>query len=312
MHGCRHRGRHYPGCPDPEACGGCLPRLAAQGLAVCTRCEELTREALRDLPRLWGEVERAAVLKARAPGGGSGGSPLPIDAAGAAWRDRVRGTLAEWLLVLHREFGVTLDRTNADVAWMVHRLAVQAGRVLAHPEHAAQLVADLVGWTDEIDFVDWRTGETLPGRRHEGLMREGRRLVFRAPAGLSIRHTGCSAERPGRIPIDATPGLLLRCSACGEADTLDGWRSAETVAVPDEPLTLHELDEWLRLVHAVPVTYRLLRSWADDGHLQPVATGVLPQGGGRPVRRFDALTSLAVAQQRLAAGRRPPKPRRSA
>ena len=50
---------------------------------------------------------------------------------------------------------------------MAAKVRYQTDRLLAHPEHADQLVADMLGWVEE------------DGTRHTGFAAEGRRLMFR-------------------------------------------------------------------------------------------------------------------------------------
>ena len=49
--GCTVRGRHVAD-PCDESCTGCLPARVADGLAVCTRCERIVRDGLRDVASL--------------------------------------------------------------------------------------------------------------------------------------------------------------------------------------------------------------------------------------------------------------------
>lgn len=311
VRGCVGRG-HLETCADPEHCDGCLPRPASTGLMVCDRCVDGVRKALRPtgrrahgqrvrdsdlgLPDLWDLVADSAILRSRGTGGrGGDGAPIPLDSAAAAWRDRVRTNLTGWCRILAEDFGSSLDDAVDTVPWMCQKIAFSADRLLAHPEHADQLAADLLGWTDD-DVPDGR-----PPVRHEGLAVEGRRLAFRSRgAAVTIR---CSCG--GRVPADTERDAIMRCGDCGEWGTLDWWRRREVGQDP-APMSFRDLSEWLLVTHGLTVPDRRLRDWADDGLIVPVSITVLPQGGGRGIRRFDPVAVATVAMDHTRR-RRPPR-----
>lgn len=282
---------HLDGCQD-AGCAGCRPRPAAVGLQVCARDETGAREALRALPGVWDDVVDAGVL--RAPTGGSGGQgrPIPLDVDGAAWRLRVRVCLIGWLRVLEEEFGLCLDDAVDDVSWMVHRVAVQAGRLLAS-EHADQLCADLLGWVEE------------DGPAHQGLLSEGRRLAFRSRGSRQRIRCMCGGwvsietDTDGRIDTEA----VLACRLCREFGVI-GWWQTRVVGDQPRPMTLRELPDWLALVHGLQVTSQRLRTWADEGALRALSGPVPAQeerrGPGRPPRRYDPVEVAAVVLEMTA------------
>jgi hypothetical protein len=188
--------------------------------------------------------------------------------------------------------GGRMTDDHAEIAWMVDILSRHAGRLLAS-EHADQLCADLLGWTD----TDVPDGEQP--RRHEGLAQEGRRLAFRS-RGTSVRiRCTCGHRIPvevdseGRVDQDA----VMRCGGCGEYGVLEWWRRRE--AATADPLPLSALPEWLLTVHALTVNARRLRDWADEGVITPITTDGVPQGGARPRRLFDPVAVATVAALRL-------------
>lgn len=330
--GCTIRGQHRDGCPI-DRCHGCLPALAAPGLRLCWPDIEGVRVALgvrgatnpraddASLTDLWAAVEDASVLPARAPGGRGGNDPAsPVDDTAVAWRTAVRATLVTWCRILEEELGVPLGDARDDVAWMVRHVGWSADRLLAHPEHADQLAADLLGWTETAEPGQEATGDALgapdagpdptghphesePTRRHSGLIRDGRRIAYRSRgAAIRIRCT-CGHRIPvptdsdGRIDTDT----ILRCAGCGEHGVLEWWRRRE--AASPEPLALRDLPDWLLTVHGIAITGVRLRRWADEGVITPIERAASTTGG-RPRRLFDPVIVAAIATERLAGSAR--------
>ncbi len=295
--GCTTRA-HLPQCVN-DHCRGCKPAPAAPGLLVCADDVQAVRVALRPvrqpgpdeagkripadslgIPDLWDAVTDAGVMRARAAGGGGGGRPIPLDADAAAWRTRVRPFLVSWRRTLEEAFGVSLDGAEDAVPWMCRRIAWHADRLLAHLEHADQLVADLDGWSEP------------EGPRHEGLLAEGRRLAFRGRGhAVRIRCT-CGTWVPVELEEDGRvdTGALLTCRGCGEYGTLDWWRKRE--APNPDPLPLRLLPEWLLTVHGLSVPLRRLRDLADRGTITTVERQ--SEGVGRPSRGYDPVAVAAV------------------
>lgn len=290
--------RHRPQCTD-DTCRGCQPQPTAPGLLVCADDVQVVRVALRPtrhpspdergkrvpadslgIPDLWDAVSDAGVMRARAAGGSGGGRPIPLDADAAAWRTRVRTFLVAWCRTLEDDFGVSLDGAEDAVPWMCRRIAWHADRLLAHPDHADQLVADLDGWAED------------DGPRHEGLLAEGRRLAFRA-RGHAVRiRCGCGTWVPVELEEDGRvdTGAIITCRGCGEYGTLDWWRRRE--APSPDPLPLRLLPDWLLTVHGLSVPLRRLRDLADRGEITTVERK--GDGPGRPSRRYDPVAVAAV------------------
>ena len=175
---------------------------------------------------------------------------------------------------------------SAEIAWMVDVLSRHAGRLLAS-EHADQLCADLLGWTED------------DGTRHEGLKREGERLAFRSPSRSVRLLCACGVRVP--VPTDSEgrvdPDEVFACPGCGEAGVLGWWQ--RTLVGDPVPMPLSALPDWLAAVHALVVTARRLRDWADDGVIEPVER-VPSQRGGLARRLFDPVAVAVVAAERLA------------
>lgn len=71
--GCRIRNRHLGDC-DSEACGGCLPRVATEGL-VCDACTGRTADRLTLIAELAPDARLVAAGLIRRGGNGSSGKP---------------------------------------------------------------------------------------------------------------------------------------------------------------------------------------------------------------------------------------------
>lgn len=285
--GCQQRDRHRDDCPDTDACPGCLPRPALDGLRVCGACVDRTSDSLRALPALWADVEHAGVLKGASASKGGDGNPLPIDVDAAGWRTRVRACLVGWCLVLEEDFGISLDDAQDTITWMSAKVRTQAMRILAHPEHADQLVADLCGWTEE------------DGTRHQGLLSEGRRIEGKGVSQSVRLLCNCGERVPVITDEDGKPDeeAILTCRGCGSWGLLSWWR--KQVLTGDLPaMTISTLVQWLAQ-QGHRTTEKALRVKADRGVITPVGKQV--DGAGRPSRTFDpvvVLKTVIPAQRR--------------
>ncbi len=267
------RGRHIDGCVE-EPCAGCLPALAADGLRVCLGHEAKVREALRELPSVWADVEASMALRGKRYGTiGRTSMPLPIDDITTGWRDRSRACLVTWVKVLEEDFDASLDGCQDTVQWMADKVGIYAGRLLAS-EHADQLCSDLLGSTDE------------DGKRHGDLWGEGRRLAFRGSSGTPQR-IKCSCGT--WVTVNLVD--VMTCRGCQEWGDINWWRQREVGEDP-APMTLRDLSLWLALHHGRNVPERTLRGMADRGAIVPVQRQ--GEGVGRPSRRFDPVTVAAV------------------
>lgn len=249
--GCVRRDRHLPDCPGD--CTGCEPRMAAVGLRVCERDRENVWDALRGLETLWVDVEASGVLKG-AHGGtrGRSGHPLPIDPDATDWRGRVKACLIGWCKVLEEDWQVSLDDAQDTVGWLAGKVRYHADRILAHPEHADQLVADLCGWDED-------------GRRHEGLIAEGRRLMGRGGAKPLTILCDCG----DRVRVETDPDADMTCRTCGETGVWAWWRrrlAPETEA----HMTGAQVVAWLRTSHRITIEEATLRQWVSRGKLVPL------------------------------------------
>lgn len=128
---CRIRGRHLPACTDPD-CGGCLPRVADEGL-ICDADMARAERQLAELTRLAPDARLVAQgLVRRGTGGGSGKPasrpPLNVDAVDAL--DAVTNALTTLAREIADVRGLTF---GSDGAGSRLRASVAAQQPSAHP-----------------------------------------------------------------------------------------------------------------------------------------------------------------------------------
>lgn len=105
---CRIPGRHRDDCGD-EACRGCVPGRAHDGLMLCWHCtERIGRDAV-EAARLWYEIGLALTAA------GANGTPvrnphpgLVISARAVEVRAEIRHNLASWCRLVAEERGIAL------------------------------------------------------------------------------------------------------------------------------------------------------------------------------------------------------------
>lgn len=158
--------------------------------------------------------------------------------------------------------------TDADIqAGLGEHVARQLGRLLADPDEAGE-------FADEMLF----------------LLGEARRLAY--PGGRMTIACSCGA----RVAVD--PDRLMVCPGCDTDGDLAWWQAQATAEQDARPLRLRELPDWL-LLRGVVVTYEQIRSWADDGHLQPALVEGPTEDAPTAARRYDGPTAYLIADHRL-------------
>lgn len=106
---CRLRGRHLPACQD-ESCGGCLPRVADEGL-TCDVCLGRTRDRLAAIAQLAPDARLVAMGQVKRGSGGASGKPgsqSPGDDGAMDALAEVQNTLATWVRHICEERGLDL------------------------------------------------------------------------------------------------------------------------------------------------------------------------------------------------------------
>lgn len=138
--------------------------------------------------------------------------------------------------------------------------------LLAHPEHASQLVHDVTA-------MHHVATTAIPSR------------------GPNVRVV-CTCGT--RVAIDTAPGTVTACPGCGWRGTSLDWRNRETPTTPG-PLTLRDLPDWLLANHRLDVTHKQLRNWHDRRVITQHNYVMIPA-------RYDAEAVAIIAHHRL--GRR--------
>lgn len=126
---CTARGQHAPDCAND--CAGCLPRLAADGVIVCTwHLDKLAADPLQ-LAELYDEVglRLAGSSGTGEKTSGTRNPGLSLDGRAVEMRDLIKGTLRSWSAMIAEERGIEPPANT------VHALAACVSR------HAAWLGA---------------------------------------------------------------------------------------------------------------------------------------------------------------------------
>jgi len=92
-----------------------------------------------------------------------------------------------------------------------------------------------------------------------------------------------------RVPVD--PDAEVITCRCGCWGVLDWWIEQVAPPLPEEPMTLAEIPDWLR-TRGYEVAHKQLRNWADRGQL-PHRT----DRGAKDARLYDAKTVLEAAER---------------
>jgi hypothetical protein len=243
-------GKHLDGCTDTR-CPGCSTAGAERGSRVCTWHDKQDRDCLAALPSVWADL--GDPRGATGGGDGSSGSEpdrAPISDARRIGRERIRTTLADICLTLHRPpFRITLPAGT--VRGMALHIRGHLPKLLNHPDTAAPVTRALVGgWVQDDDGHTWRSGVIAE-----------RALLERAGATVRLLCT-CGV----RIPLEPDRWGIITCRGCGEWGTVDWWRNREA---PDtvEPRKLSDLADWLLVHRGIVVTHKALLLMRDRGRI---------------------------------------------
>lgn len=181
---CRIIGQHA-GCTD-EACKGCLPRKAADGLRLCdVHTDAIGHDAIRA-----GDLHGALADVLTGGGGGgpkvSGGSvdkSLNLNERAVELRDDIRAKLVSWCLMISEERGIALpeDRpirlgayVNTHRAWLAaHPAAGDASAELRQLVNDARRVAypEVSGTTRDLGTCPVTEDGAVCGGKLRGVMR---------------------------------------------------------------------------------------------------------------------------------------------
>lgn len=249
------------GCTYPDDDN---PRPAAPCSEVCTRCEHQTRDGLRDLPGLWADLGDTRRGQRPRTGGRSADAPQPISGEAVAARSAIRACLVAWCLILEEDFRMQVPADT--VRAMARHVAVQAGRILAHPEHADQLVHDVTT-----------------------AVREARRLAYPV-SSLTVE---CTCGQ--RVRVDQDPDVVTTCRGCDEAGTSLWWQE-RLVPETTELMTARIGVDWLSREHRITVEEDAVRQWVRRGYLRPATRRRQPGAThGQPAALYAPIALLMAA-----------------
>jgi hypothetical protein len=353
--GCHQRDRHLSDCPcaDPQHehgehladqelgwadcpnCPGCLPRLAAPGLAVCPGCERAARDGLAELPDLWVDLaERPRLAGVSKAPTSEGETPDPMSDPRRQERSAIKAMLVSWCLTLAEDHRIGVPN-EAGIAAVTRRLAAwhsdQArqnrdaalllamptiGPLVRDPEGAAVLKLEEARHARAAQAArdDRETGRDILRAICEHITRHADRLLSGEHAEQLVSDLkGARSGARGLVFTSRGAAVRVRCT-CGEQVALDASSSVAvttcrtcgasgdrawwvTHTAPDalEPMPLPELHGWLT-GQGLHLTLRQVRRWADAGHLVAVNVEDVKRG---VARTYDAIVSLRVAEHLL-------------
>lgn len=262
---------------QPNLCPGHQDAVqAAPGLQACVWHRQHTADVLAVLPDVWatlGEPRWPSMVPTQ---GGSGETSQPISDARRQARTAISALLVSWVLILvdADRASIPNDLGDRQVTWCCQTITTHLDWLLAHPEHADQLLHDLE------DAGSWRA------------------MAEPDPPSLTIE---CACSRRVRVEADE----LMRCSGCGAWGTLEWWIEQVQGRPADSPVTLREAVDVLLARHGHDVPLPTLRTWArwrrdpDDPDVEPTPPRLLPVPWvavpGDLAARYDMLTIVAQA-----------------
>lgn len=212
---CRIPKRHLPDCTD-DACRGCLPALAADGMELCRyHCDRIGADAL-EAAKLDGDLALALTGQGE-PGvrGDHGGLSLNDQAAEA--RTMLRAILSGWCRLIAEERGIELPGFRRGGEWVITDSVEAMGRYVAH--HAQWLAAHPAAADASAELRD--------------LLRQCRAAAY--PSGTRVIDIGLcpvvdNDQMPcgGKLRAMIRPGESMLPSAVGcDQDEAHRWGASE-------------------------------------------------------------------------------------
>jgi hypothetical protein len=267
--------------PD-EFCPGCrTPRLAADGLLLCTWHTRRLADNAIQAGQLWADLDRLAGGTPAGEKVASSAEPgLTVNEAAITARDIIKGTLVRLAMVIHEERGWSLpaDRAAA-LATFIGRNSMWLAGHPAACEHDRDL-EDVAR-----DPLAWRLAYPARGDR---------RYIGTCP--VVVRDGPCGARLHWRRDENT-----VTCGGCGTSAPVDWWRDTmvgDTPAIVDAYAAARELSRlWNR-----PVEPRIVRqwSWRATGGLsvlrEPPPDPADPEKPGRVIRDRLGRTLLDLAE----------------
>lgn len=261
---CAMHGRHTFGCVDHDACRGCLPRLAVDGLRLCPVHVERISEDAVDAPILYDDLALVLVRRGKdgeKTSGSASGAPVPDEDVMEA-RAAIRSTLIQLTKVITWERGLTAPTVVRNRVEYVDTSPIALGAFIVR--HATWLAAH-------------RSAGRYADLLHEAVRGDARRIAY--PSGSDRMYVGdCPLLVRGLDGVERVCGTrlyqapdqpLIQCGGCDTDETVEQWQKwivGETSGVTDAyAVAAHLALRWMR-----PVDPALIRQWSHRGHIHPV------------------------------------------
>lgn len=261
---CAIRGRHIPDCPDIDACRGCQPRQASDGLHICSlHAERIVEDAL-EAPRLYADLGLVLVRRGQdgeRMSGSSAGAPVPDDEVMDA-RGAIRQVLMRLTNVIATERGVKPPTVVRSGQTYVDTRAEALGAMVS--THAEWLAAH-------------RRAGTYADLLHQVTRGKVRKLAYPSISDrlyigecpLVVRDIDGVEHVCGTRLYQLPDNPLISCMGCGTDETVEQWQKwivGDTGGVSDAyAVASHLALKWMR-----PVDPALIRKWSQRGHINPV------------------------------------------
>lgn len=216
--GCFSRGYHWPTCQEAD-CGGCQPRLALDGLRLCTRdTEGIAVDAIRaaDL-----RAELAKVLSGSGQPGektsGTSDRGLKVNDRAVAVRAEIRNLLVSWSKLIAEDRGFSYPTITRPEE--LPRGFIGPPRLRTVTDEGDRALAEFIGRN-----AVWLAAQPFAGEAAD----EFRQLVTRAhsiayPSGTRVFEVArCPSEGCAgmlRAVLRRTDSLLPSALVCSEDET---------------------------------------------------------------------------------------------
>lgn len=275
---CAIRNRHLPDCPV-EGCWGCLPRYAADGLALCdVDVRRLAEDAVKDAD-LHAALEQAIIRsgggsEGEKTSGSSSGAPVPDDEV-MAIRSHIRGTLLAIVRLVTEQRGITWPTER-----FVHHLpeGVEGPREI-RTRRTEDLAVAAVFVGRHAEWIAAHRYAAPIAKNLREIAGNGRIWALAYPAGSDRLYVGnCPAILTDDDGVESTCGArlyqypnqpLIACSSCGVEDTIEQWRRwimGDTHSHVDAyAVAAHLAMMWMR-----PVDPLQIRRWSSKGRISPI------------------------------------------
>jgi hypothetical protein len=238
-------GTHTTTCTD-DRCRGCYPKLAEDGLQVCTSCRYRATDRVTELRHLY----TALLTPTRTHAGGGRqadpdddnapatlaevASPGSDGALGA--RHLIRDYLIRWTNTL-----VGMGHPHPGQADLAHYVAGNALYLLADPTEAPPFAAD----TNTVH--DTARRNAYPS----------------APAGQAL---GECPDCGTVVRANTGTDLHVTCRGCGTSRTIPGWQAVLVGDLSKEATAIGpDLAAYLSALHQRAITLTTIRHWSNRG-----------------------------------------------